>query len=97
MLAAVAGAGIGHSLVRDPQVAIAMEIAETELHRIGANPVLGALRTLERAGSIFGLVALALLSSHAGYGFTIGVMSAWVLLGSALFALQALFARRSAD
>ena len=90
MLVAVAGAGIGHSLVRDTQVAVAMEIAETDLKHIGANTILGSLRTLERAGSILGLIGLALLSSYAGYTFTIGVISAWVLLGSAAFAFYAL-------
>ncbi len=94
MLIAVAGAGIGHSLVRDTQVAVAMEIAETSLKHIGTNTVLGSLRTLERAGSIVGLIGLALLSSYAGYTFTIGIVSAWVLLGSAVFAFYALTWRR---
>lgn len=88
MLLAVAGAGVGHSLVRDPQVAIAMEIAENQLSQIGTNSVLGSLRTLERAGSIVGLIGLALLSSYAGYGFAIGTISVWVLVGALVFSWQ---------
>ncbi|MDC1287335.1 MFS transporter [Gammaproteobacteria bacterium] len=88
MLLAVVGAGVGHSLVRDPQVAIAMEIAENQLSHIGVNPVLGSLRTLERAGSIVGLIGLALLSSYAGYSVAIGTVSAWVMVGALVFSLQ---------
>ena len=79
---------LARSLVRDPQVAIAMEIAENQLSQIGVNPVLGSLRTLERAGSIVGLIGLALLSSYAGYGFALGTISAWVMIGALVFSLQ---------
>lgn len=90
MVVAVVGAGVGHALVRDPQVTVAMEIAESDLKETGANAVLGSLRTLERLGSIFGLLGLAWLSSYMGYVFTIGVVGAWVLLGAIIFALYAL-------
>ncbi|MDA9983114.1 MFS transporter, partial [Gammaproteobacteria bacterium] len=95
MLVAVAGAGIGHSLVRDTQVAVAMEIAENNLKHIGTNAVLGSLRTLERAGSILGLIGLALVSSYAGYTFAIGVIGVWVLVGSTVFAFYVLTWHRS--
>ena len=90
MLLAVAGAGIGHSMVRDPQVAVAMEIAETNLKSFGPNAVLGSLRTLERAGSILGLIGMALLSSYTSYAFAIGTISVWVVLGAVVFAFPAL-------
>ncbi len=85
MLLAVAGSGVGHALMRDPQVAIAMDIAEEDLAAFGPNAVLGSLRTLERAGSILGLLALALLSSQIGYRATIGVVGIWVLVGAVVF------------
>ena len=86
MLVAVAGAGIGHGMVRDPQVVVAMEIAENELEDLGPNVVLGALRTLERGVSIVGLIVMAALASLAGFGHAIAVIAALSLLGAALFA-----------
>ena len=82
---AVWGAGIGHGMVRGPQVSIAMTIAETDLARLGSNAVLGSLRTLERGGSIIGLVLIALLSSTIGYAAAIGVVGVWALAGVAAF------------
>jgi MFS family permease len=86
MLVAVAGAGIAHGMVRDPQVAIAMEIAERELFDLGSNTVLGCLRTLERLGSIIGLIAIALLSSYVGYVNAIAMIAGLVLAGAVAFA-----------
>jgi predicted MFS family arabinose efflux permease len=85
ILVAVWGAGIGHGMVRGPQVSIAMTIAETDLARLGSNAVLGSLRTLERGGSIIGLVVIALLSSTIGYAAAIGVVGVWALAGVAAF------------
>lgn len=87
MLIAVAGAGIGHGMVRDPQVAIAMEIAEHELAHLGSNMVLGSLRTLERLGSIIGLIGIALLSSYTGYSYSIAIMAGLTFAGAIAFAL----------
>jgi hypothetical protein len=86
MALAVVVAGIGHGMVRGPQVAVALSIAESELAHIGANAVLGALRTLERGGSVVGLIGIALLSSYIGYAGAIGATAVWVLGGAALFA-----------
>jgi hypothetical protein len=84
---AVFVSGAGHGMVRGPQVAVAMNIAESELAHIGPNAVLGALRTLERGGSVVGLIGIALLSSRIGYAGAIGAMAAWVLGGAALAAV----------
>ena len=72
-------------MVRGPQVSVAMSIAETDLAHLGSNAVLGSLRTLERGGSIIGLVSIALLSSHIGYAAAMGVIGVWVLAGVAVF------------
>jgi len=90
MLVAVAGAGIGHGMVRDPQVAVAMEIAERELAHLGSTTVLGSLRTLERCGSIVGLIAMALFASLAGYPAAIAAIAGLSLAGAAGFAVVTL-------
>ena len=81
MLIAVICAGFGHALVRDPQVAVAMEIAEAELEHLGTNAVLGSLRTLERFGSIVGLIIIAALAFTVGYDAANFVMAGLVFLG----------------
>ena len=86
MLVAVAGAGIAHGMVRDSQVAVALEIAERELADLGSNTVLGSLRTLERLGSTIGLIAIALFSSYVGYVNAIAIIAGLVLAGAAAFA-----------
>ena len=47
--------------------------------------MLGSLRTLERGGSIIGLVLIALLSSTIGYAAAIGVVGVWALAGVVVF------------
>lgn len=88
MIFAVLGCGIGHGMVDGAKVSFAMSISETELAHLGADPVLGALRTMERLGSIAGLLLIAALASQFGYAFAIGVVAAWSLAGAALFALS---------
>jgi len=90
MLVAVAGAGIGHGMVRDPQVAVAMEIAENELAHLGPSVVLGSLRTLERGGSIIGLIGIALFASYAGYASAVALIAGICLVGAAGFAVSTL-------
>ncbi|MEE8286414.1 MAG: MFS transporter, partial [Gammaproteobacteria bacterium] len=85
ILMAVWGAGVGHGMIRGPQISIAMTIAETDLVHLGSNAVLGSLRTLERGGSIIGLVLIALLSSTIGYAAAIGVVGVWALAGVVVF------------
>lgn len=87
VVAAVVLCGIGHGLIRGPQVSIAMHIAETDLAHIGSNAVLGSLRSLERGGSILGLLAIALVAGLAGYETAMAVMGFWVLAGLALYLL----------
>ncbi|HEX6144763.1 MAG TPA: MFS transporter [Geminicoccaceae bacterium] len=87
---AVLGAGIGHGMTRGAQVSMAMAIAETGLARLGPNAVLGVLRTLERAGSIVGLLPIALLAGVAGYPDATLAVAVWVLAGAALYTLATL-------
>ncbi len=94
MLIAVAGAGIGHAMVRDPQVAVAMDIAENELQHLGSTAVLGSLRTLERLGSTIGLVTIALVSSTLGYTTSTALMAALAFAGVVWFVLAIVGGKR---
>jgi len=85
MFFAVWIAGIGHGMVRGPQVSVAMTIAEDNLAELGPNAVLGSLRTLERGGSIVGLILVAWIGSNSGYPAAIAVVGVWCLVGVAAF------------
>ena len=85
MFIAVWVAGIGHGMVRGPQVSVAMTIAESNLADLGSNAVLGSLRTLERGGSIFGLLLVAWVGNRLGYPTAIGVVGVWCLVGVVAF------------
>lgn len=85
MFIAVWIAGIGHGMVRGPQVSVAMTIAENNLVELGSNAVLGSLRTLERGGSIIGLVLVAWTGSKFGFPTAIAVVGVWCLVGVAAF------------
>lgn len=86
MALAMIGTGIGGALVRGTQVSIAMHLAETDLARLGASAVLGALRTGERLGSIVGLVLMAWLAGIAGYPTATVAIAVWTLAGGAFYA-----------
>ncbi|WP_217415169.1 MFS transporter [Marinobacterium ramblicola] len=81
MVAAVTGVGLGQSLIRDPEVSIAMGLAETELSVPGRDTVLSSLRVLERTGSILGLILIAFVASLAGYPVAIAAISVWLFTG----------------
>lgn len=94
MTIALLGSGLGRGLVRGAQVSLALQLAETELDTMGETGVLGALRTLERAGSIIGLLLIAALAGIVGYSGAIAVVAVWVLGGALSFALVSVLARR---
>ncbi|MEJ2135783.1 MAG: MFS transporter, partial [Desulfofustis sp.] len=85
LLLAVLGAGFGHGLVRSHQLSVVMHIAESSLVQLGLNVVLGTLRTLERGGSIFGLLTVAWLCGLVGYQGAIRLIGLLSLLGVVLF------------
>ncbi len=87
LIGAIFCAGIGHGVVRGAQVSLAMTIAETDLERSGSVAVLGALRTLERLGSMIGLLLIAGIAGAAGLTIATGAVAIWLLVGAALFAL----------
>ncbi|MFD1985670.1 MFS transporter [Mesorhizobium newzealandense] len=87
---AVLGSGIGSGMVRGAQVSLSMSIAETQLKHLGADPVLGALRTIERFASIAGLLLVAAVAGHYGYAMATATVAALALGGAMLFGLSVL-------
>jgi predicted MFS family arabinose efflux permease/HAMP domain-containing protein len=87
---AVLGSGIGSGMVRGAQVSLSMSIAETELKHLGADAVLGALRTVERFASIAGLLMVAAVAGLYGYAVATATVAALALGGAMLFGLSVL-------
>ncbi|MFC3326628.1 MFS transporter [Mesorhizobium cantuariense] len=87
---AVLGSGIGNGMVRGSQVSLSMSIAETELKHLGVDPVLGALRTVERFGSIAGLLLVAAVAGLYGYAVATATVAGLALGGAILFGLSVL-------
>ncbi len=79
--------GLGFGLARGAQVSLVMTAAETELKDVGIVAVLGSLRTLERVGSVIGLVIMAGIAGSFGYVAAIGAIAAWTIAGTVLAAL----------
>ncbi|CAN7707115.1 MFS transporter [Mesorhizobium sp. LjNodule214] len=87
---AVLGSGIGSGMVRGAQVSLSMSIAETELKHLGADAVLGALRTVERFASIAGLLMVAAVAGLYGYAVATATAATLALGGAMLFGLSVL-------
>ena len=85
--AAISLAGLGHAMIRGPQVEIALRIAETGTGGTSPTAMLGALRTFERVGSIIGLLATAAIASEVGYIETAAFAGYVVVAGAATFAI----------
>ena len=86
LLIGVVCAGVAHGMIRDSQVNLAMEIADTQLSYLGTTAVMASLRAIERIGSIIGLLSIAYYSSYAGLTSAISVVAGIVLFGALLFA-----------
>ncbi|MBR9884312.1 MAG: MFS transporter [Oceanospirillales bacterium] len=88
MVGAVVAVGIGQGLIRDPEVSIAIRLAERdELKAVGEAGILSSLRVLERGGSIIGLLAIAFLAGEYGYPFAIACISIWLIAGALVLLL----------
>ena len=88
VLLAVLVVGFGHTAVRGPQIDLALTIAESKLPESGREPVLAAMRTLERLGSLVGLLVVAVLVSWFGLTAAmaaIGLISAFAGLAYLAF------------
>jgi MFS family permease len=94
VLLSVSAAGLAHGLIRDSQIAIALEIAEGEMKEVGVETVFGAFRVLERIGSIIGLVCVAAIASFAGFPVAIATIALCILSGALVFGLTIIIGRR---
>lgn len=83
IVAAIAVAGVGHGMIRATIVSVAVESAEGGPDGPGAASNLSALRTLERAGSIVGLIATAMLAVALDYQ-ALARLTGWFVLAGAL-------------
>ncbi len=83
----VACLGLSHALIKAPQITLSLEICKTEVQTAGHNIVLGALRVLERFGSIAGLITGAVMIDHYGYQNTTGIAGISVCAASLFFLL----------
>jgi hypothetical protein len=87
VVVAVAGLGLGHSLIRAPLHALALRNAG------GASAGLSALRLIERIGAILGLAASALLLGDIGAESCILALGIAVLSGVTLYAIVEIMGR----
>jgi predicted MFS family arabinose efflux permease len=83
----VAFLGLSHALIKAPQITLSLEICRVEVQTAGHNIVLGALRVLERFGSIAGLITGAVMIDHYGYQKTTGIAGISVCVASLFFLL----------
>ncbi|MBW2481895.1 MAG: MFS transporter [Deltaproteobacteria bacterium] len=83
----VAFLGLSHALIKAPQITLSLEICRAEVQTAGHNIVLGALRVLERFGSIVGLITGAVMIDHYGYQKTTGIAGISVCVASLFFLL----------
>ncbi|WP_081731693.1 MFS transporter [Mesorhizobium sp. L103C131B0] len=81
MVVAAIGTGLGYGLVSGPQTATVMELAEGRLAHIGSERVLGAVRVMDRIGSVVGLFAIAGVAGSFGYSAAMGFIAILVLAG----------------
>ncbi len=80
VLVAVLVVGIAHAAIRGPQLALGMELAQEEVAGVGRDAVLAAMRSLERVGSLIGLVVIAVLASE--FGLTAATTAVGIAVGS---------------
>jgi len=77
--------GLSHALIKAPQITLALDICNAEVHAAGHNVVLGSLRLLERFGGIVGLIIGAVMIGYYGYQNTIGIAGISVCVASLIF------------
>jgi predicted MFS family arabinose efflux permease len=82
---AVLVVGIGHTAVRGPQIALALDIAEIEFPESGRGPVMAAMRGLERLGSLAGLLVVAVLAAQFGLNVAIGAIGVFATVAAVIF------------
>jgi hypothetical protein len=85
---AVLVVGFGHAAVRGPQIALALDIAEQDEDEGGRGATLAAMRSLERLGSLVGLLFVALLAARFDLLIAMGAIGVVVAIAAVLFLIS---------
>jgi predicted MFS family arabinose efflux permease len=88
---AVIVVGLGHAAVRGPQVALALDIASAEATVGEQGAVLAAMRSLERMGSLAGLLVVAVLAARFGLNTAMGAIGVAAAVAGLMFLLAGPF------
>jgi MFS family permease len=81
---AVLVVGISHAAIRGPQLALALEISEGD-DTTGHGATLAAVRTMERLGSVVGLLVVAVLATVLDLPAAMGAVGVVVALAGLLY------------
>lgn len=87
LLLAVIVAGLGQALLRDPTIATALQLSDSQLKAFGSDTILSSLRAIERIGSALALLVIAFMVQHYGYNTGIAVLSVWLALAGTVCAI----------
>ncbi|MBL8248484.1 MAG: MFS transporter, partial [Candidatus Competibacter sp.] len=87
VLAGVTALGLGQALLTAPTLALIPEISARECQRFGQATVLGALRVIERIGSVAGPLLAAWVLGQFGYAGSAASSGVIVIAGSVLLGL----------
>lgn len=77
---AVLAVAVAHAISISPQIALVPEICADEIARVGQTTVLGALRMLERIGSVIGPMLVAAVAVRFGYTASLMVIGGMIAL-----------------
>ena len=82
---AVLGIGVGQAMSIPSQLTFTLDVAEREVQRVGAGPVLGVFRLIERIGSLFGpIMATILLANFSGAPMALLIMGVYAIMSAAI-------------
>ena len=94
---AVVVVGLGHAAIRGPQLSLAIELGEGGGAGAGRGATLAAMRTLERLGSLAGLLLAALVAARTDLVTAMAVLAISVTLAGAAYLGVVLVVRRRAQ
>ncbi|QFR32681.1 MFS transporter [Ancylobacter sp. TS-1] len=94
--AAVVAVAVAHAISISPQIALVPEICADEIARVGQTTVLGALRTLERIGSVIGPILVAAVAVRFGYTASLMVIGGMIALCAPILLLAQRSTRKAA-
>ncbi|MCK0209439.1 MFS transporter [Starkeya koreensis] len=94
---AVVAVALAHAISISPQIALVPEICADEIERVGQTTVLGALRMLERIGSVIGPMMVAAIAVRFGYTASLMAIGGLIALCAPVLLLAQRGTRRGAE